>query len=128
MFNRNWSSSFTFDERYEITGVNDRVLEYVRQNSKKNLIVLDVGCSTGIAVNTLQQKLKHEGLDITTIGIDVSPKVKKESEKNLDRFILGDILKIETKPDPADVVICSKMILFVNYRKRAEIISKCSEF
>lgn len=127
MFNRNWSSSYTFEDRYDLTGVNDRVIEYAKKNNKKYLDILDVGCSSGIAMKDLQNKLKEKGIVVKTAGVDPSHRIKNDADKNLDRFISGDILKVKAEPE-FDVVVCSKMVLFVSPKLRSDIISKCAEF
>lgn len=123
----NWPSQFTFAGRYNTTGITDRFLEYVKISGKKKLKVLDVGCSVGIATNDMQKNLQSIGIQIETTGIDKSRKVKGEAEKNLSRFILGDILTLDSTSE-FDVVICSKIILFANAKTRSQVVSKCAKF
>lgn len=129
VFKRNWQSSFTYDNRYEKDGVIDKVFEYVRITGKKNLVIMDVGCSSAIALKYMKFILEGNGISVTkTIGVDPSPKIKNEAEKNVDEFIPQDILKVKDGPDKADLVVCCKMTLFVQPKHRVDIISKCSKF
>ena len=53
--------------------------------------------------------------------------MKKEADENLHEFILGDILQIPPKPE-FDLVICSKMVYHESAKRKATVLSKCSEF
>jgi 2-polyprenyl-3-methyl-5-hydroxy-6-metoxy-1,4-benzoquinol methylase len=127
MFYWHWSSNYTFPERYDETGIDDRIIEFAKKKNKTSLDILDVGCSNGIAAKCMKSRLKERGLTVTITGIDRSSKMEKEARQNLDRFILGNVLEINANPE-FDIVICSKMALFVDHKLRAEIISKCAKF
>jgi len=99
MLNPNWPSRYTYYGRYEDTGVTDRVYEYQAKTGKKNLKILDVGCSVAIATNAMQKNLLISGIHSEITGIDISPNVKDEAEKNLDKFLFGNIMEIDLKPE-----------------------------
>ncbi|MEM3143173.1 MAG: class I SAM-dependent methyltransferase [Candidatus Nitrosotenuis sp.] len=127
MFRWHWSSNYTFPERYDETGIDDRIIEFAKKGNKTSLDILDVGCSNGIAAKCMKSRLKEKGLTVTITGIDRSRKMEKEARQNLDKFIPGNVLEIDAKPE-FDMVICSKMVLFVGHKLRSEIISKCARF
>lgn len=127
LWNPNWPSQYTYPGRYEDTGVTNRVFEYATKTSKKHLKIFDVGCSDGIAAKTMQNNLLDYGISTEIIGNDIHDGRRKEAEENLHEFILGDILKIQSKPE-FDIVICSKMIFFESAKRKTTVLSKCSEF
>lgn len=127
MFDSNWPATITFADRYGLTGITDLVTDYVRKSGKKRLVIIDVGCSTAVALKRLQNEMKTAGIEAYTIGIDLSKKVKREAEKNVDEFINMDILKIDNKRFTADIVICSKMAIYVSAKRRSNILLKSSE-
>ncbi|BDQ30602.1 hypothetical protein NZNM25_07560 [Nitrosopumilus zosterae] len=127
MLTGNWPINYTFEDRYELTGITDFVLDYAN-NSKKKLIILDVGCSSGIAMKYVQDYLKQKNIETFTIGIDISKNVVKDASKNLDKFINEDLLNVNDFVKKADVVICSKAAIFVTGEIRYKIIRKCSDF
>lgn len=125
--NGNWTINHTFKDRYVVTGITDLVLEHV-DNSKKKLVIIDVGCSKGIAMKYAQDYLKQKNIESFTVGIDVSKNITKEANENLNKFINKDVLNVDDWTGKADVVICSKAVIFVTGEKRHKIIKKCSEF
>ncbi|MGI0021611.1 MAG: hypothetical protein ACRD9Q_02005, partial [Nitrososphaeraceae archaeon] len=94
-----WSSNFTFDCRYGKTGVTKRVMEYVERTDKKNLDIMDVGCSIAVALRSMQEELEKNDIKVRTIGLDPSEEVRTDAEKNVDEFLPYDILKIESNPN-----------------------------
>lgn len=126
MFSQNWPSQYTYYGRYEDTGVTDRVMEYVNKTNKKSLKILDVGCSVGLAAKSMQENLSSFNIIAETFGIDVDPSVQEKAEKNLNKFILADILKVDLAAE-FDIVICSKMVFFGTAKRKAAVLSKCSE-
>jgi SAM-dependent methyltransferase len=127
MVRGNWFSSYTTPNRYYLTGITDHVKSYVKETGKKKLVIVDVGCSTGIAIRNMSDELNQDGIQTFTIGIDPSPKLKDDAQSNLDKFVNKDVLRIKPKP-VADIVICSKMAIYVSAKRRAKIITKTIEF
>jgi SAM-dependent methyltransferase len=127
MLTGNWSINYTFEDRYEITGITDFILDYAK-NSKNKLIILDVGCSIGTAMKYAQDYLKQKNVESFTVGIDVSKYVVEKASKNLDKFINEDLFNVDDFVGKADVVICSKMAIFVTGETRHKIIKKCTDF
>lgn len=128
MLNRNWSIVITFKDRYEFTGINDFTVNHLKQQGIKKPSIIDVGCSTGIAMKKTAEIMRMLEFDPYITGIDASKKVKSKAEKNLDEFINRDVLDIDDKENTADVVICSKAAIFVLGTRRAAIIRKCTSF
>lgn len=87
-----------------------------------------MGCSKGIAMKYAQDYLKQKNIESFTVGIDVSENITKEANENLNEFINKDVLKVDDCIEKADIVICSKMAIFVTGEVRSKIIKKCSEF
>jgi|SRR3989344_712689 len=123
-----WSINKTYEDRYELTGITDLILEYAKESGKKNFVIMDVGCSIGIAMKYAQVYLNQKGIESFTIGIDYSKNVAEEANKNLDKFINEDMFGISNFSEKADIVICSKMAIFVPGELRYKIIKKCTEF
>lgn len=125
--NGNWTKNHTFADRYVVTGITKLILAHTR-NSKKKIIIMDVGCSKGVAIKHAQDCLKQENIESFTIGIDVSENIAKEANENLNKFINKDVLQVYDCTEKADIVICSKVIIFVTGELKYKIIKKCSEF
>lgn len=121
----NWHSSFTYPERYFDIGVAEHLSKYLLQdeNQKDVLSVLDVGCSTGIALKTTKEFFNKYGIKLDVTGIDVRNVVKDAAEKNLDSFILGDFFEIDL-PKRFDVIICTNMLLNMKLEKIVNALKK----
>jgi hypothetical protein len=63
-----WKANYTYPERYDKEGVTDRVLEYL-SNGKKELTVVDVGCSIAVALKTMKARLEEMDVKVKTIGM-----------------------------------------------------------
>jgi len=128
MFDKNWKINVTFKDRYETTGIKDFVINHLQQRDIGNPIIIDVGCSYGIAFERVFSILRTLGFHPYTIGIDASKKVRKKAEKIFDEFISEDVLNVCGKENVADIVICSKAAIFVTGTRRTAIIKKCTSF
>ena len=128
ILSENWFSNYTYSDRYQLTGIDKMVVEYTKRLQANQVTIIDVGCSTAIALKKLRDTLKEIGIDSYIIGIDVDKKVKEHAEKNVDLFINADVTKITHLNNIADIVICSKMALWVSAFRRYEIVIKCSDF
>jgi hypothetical protein len=123
----NWFSNYTYADRYYLTGIQQLVVDYTNREQTKQITIIDVGCSTAIALRQLQTVLENLNMPCFTIGIDSDKKVKNVAEKNVNHFINDDVTKINHVFE-ANIVICSKMALWVSAERRHQIILKCSEF
>lgn len=128
MINRNWSIAITDKDRYEFTGINNFTINHLTQQGVKNPTMIDVGCSTGIAIKQTAKVMRALEFNPYTIGIDASKSVALKAEKNLDKFINRDVLDVDDHASMADVVICSKAAIFVLGPRRSEMIRKCASF
>jgi len=128
ILSENWFSNYTYNDRCQLTGIDKMVVDYAQRLQTNKLTIIDVGCSTAIALKTLRNTLKEIGIGSYIIGIDIDKKVKESAEKNVDLFINTDVTKITDLNNIADIVICSKMALLVTAFRRYEIIKKCSDF
>lgn len=128
LINRNWSVNITSKNRYEFTGINKLVIDHLNQKKISNPIIIDVGCSTGIALKKTFEAMKRSSYNPYTIGIDQSKYVKSKAEGNLSRFINRDALDVDDLENTADVVICSKAAIYILGAKRSAIIRKCASF
>jgi ubiquinone/menaquinone biosynthesis C-methylase UbiE len=74
----------------------------------KNLLILDVGCSTGTLTRVLSSISETIGLDV------VKKKVirAKRDAKNID-FICADVLHLPFKNSSVDIVVCSSVLEFI---------------
>ena len=121
-----WQSRRTRRNRYR-GRITEAVTDYAGRTGKKSLKILDVGCSTGVAIRSMAEDLKGSGIATRIEGVEVSKKAWKKAEKNLDRLIHGDVREIEPEPD-FDVVLCFKMILFQTPEIRQEVLSACAKW
>lgn len=128
MFNRNWNIHITSKDRYEFTGILDLAINHLQLQRIKDPIIIDVGCSTGEAMERASHKMKTLKINPHTIGIDPAKTVRKKAEKNLDVFINKDVFKVIDRDESADIVICSKAAIFVEGSVREAIIRKCISF
>ncbi|MCA2004073.1 MAG: hypothetical protein LDL06_04855, partial [Candidatus Nitrosotenuis sp.] len=58
MFNRNWSIHITSKDRYEHTGILELAIKHLQHQKIKNPIIIDVGCSTGEAMERAAHNMK----------------------------------------------------------------------
>ena len=125
--NTGWTSNFTFEGRYELTGVTFNIYNFAISLNKKTLEILDVGCSVGLASKSMKKLLHEYDINSTVEGIDRSENVVDKACKNLDVFTCDDIMKI-TPQRKFDVVIVMNMLYFQNNKDLAKMIEKCSMF
>ena len=90
--------------------------------------IIDVGCSSGDALKWASSKLERDGYKSYTVGIDISGKVAKKAGKNLDKFVLKDVLDVDDLDGKADIVVCHRAIVYVDASVKSEIIRKCGDF
>src|SRR5262245_34573534 len=78
--------------------------DYLGDNLK-NLVLLDVGCSTGIMTNLLSNKFQRtDGIDSDVDGVVFAQ--KKFARSNLS-FVVGDAMNLDFSDNSFDVVNCS---------------------
>lgn len=107
------------------------VSEHVYQRSKdlheKPMKILDVGCSTGEADRYMRDYLKKLGVECVIDGLDISKGVRAKAEKNLHEFYQGNLFDIKIEP-VYDIVICSRMLRYMDPKTQRDGISKCRSF
>lgn len=118
----------TYKYRYDALGIIGYMLKYAESSTKNRLTVIDVGCSKAEATRFAKTCLNEHGIKSFMIGIDNSVRIAEDAEKNLDEFILNDVIKVERYYGEADVVICSKVIRNVDGDIKSEVLRKCAEF
>ena len=124
-----WKCTFTWSDRYDELGIPCIIDSYSQQLKLDSLVVIDVGCSSGVALNDCRQLLEARGVTLYTVGIDQSLKVRKDAEKNLNRFILSNVLSVKNCGGVADVVICANMLRYnVTFEEKSLIVGKCARF
>lgn len=121
-----WKKTTTWPRRYHHFGVTDYILSRTRQ--KNEIVIIDVGCSTGEAMTECKKYLVQSGIGVYTIGIDSSETVSVAAKKNLDQFILSNVLDVNEHQKTADIVLCMNMERFVDWDVRSRIIRKCNWF
>jgi SAM-dependent methyltransferase len=128
LLDASWPISFTNPRRYRSNGVTYHVIDHAQASSKRFLTILDVGCSTGVAVKRLKANLEKLGIRSEVIGVDISKKVMQKAKRNLDRFVCSDIRLLGKEDLPlADVVICSYAAIWVTANTRYEMVHRCAE-
>lgn len=127
VLDRNWRINFTKPERYRSNGITYHVMDYSAIVNKSSLMVIDAGCSYGVASRTMKRDLAKHGLSATVYGVDIAERVRKKAEANLDHFVLGDITKIPQGVLPeADVVICSFAVNLVSPEIKYNVLLSCA--
>ena len=121
-----WNVQYTRANRYDEIGITRHMLMHTKK-SKQKVTVIDVGCSTGIAMNKAKACLKKEGIKMYTIGIDISSKVACSARKNMNEFIQLDITNVLDRNDTADLVVCANMAICIDGDKQSDIIKKCGD-
>ena len=123
-----WSNNMTWKSRYDDFGVTGYMLLHAK--GMKDVVVIDVGCSRGIAVTESKKCLAEHGIRLHTIGIDMScnAKLAAEAESNLDEFVNGNALEVDGYAGKADVVVCLNVVRFVRGDVKSRIVEKCAEF
>ena len=121
-----WTCNTTWPSRYDDFGVTGYTFIHTKRTKKAT--VIDVGCSTGEAMYTCQQCMLENGVELYTIGIDMSEDVRVKAEENLDQFIFKNICDVYEYIGEADVVICVNAIRDVPKDIKGNIVRKCAEF
>ena len=126
MTGKYWNCSRTEPKRYHYLGATGYALYHVR--CKDAATIIDVGCSTGVALLECKGYIDQQGTFIRAIGIDNSKEVASTAKENLDEFIPRDVLDVNAHKGDADVVMCLNVIRFVEWDVRSKIIKKCAKF
>lgn len=125
-----WHPTVTRHTRYccgSDKAISQHVLRYSSLRRKKCLKILDVGCSTGWAARHMAGYLWTLGVDCTIDGLDRSKIVKMEAVKNLNKFHQCELFDADIEP-VYDVVICSRLLRFLEPPYRCEGVHKCASF
>jgi Zn-dependent protease with chaperone function len=72
MFDVNWKINFTLPNRYRLNGVTYHAIDNAISRNKTELVIIDIGCSTGIATKKMKEDLGKKGISCRTIGVDIS--------------------------------------------------------
>ena len=123
-----WRNSMTWKNRYDDFGVTGYILLYAK--GRKDAVVIDVGCSRGIAAAESKKCLARHGTRLRTIGIDMSGNAEliAKAESNMDEFINKDAREIDGRDEQADIVVCLNVVRFVPGDVKSSMIVKCAEF
>jgi len=125
----NWTVRYTRPNRYVKNGIAYHVVDYARSTQKHILTIMDVGCSNGVAAKTLKKNLSKQGITSHVLGVDLNKRVEKKAKRNLDEFVLADIVDLDPRGfAPADVVICSYAAIWVPVGIRHRILQSCVQF
>ena len=123
-----WTKNTTWHIRYDDFGVTGYMLLHAK--NMEDTVVIDVGCSKGIAITESKKCLDKRGIRLHTIGIDMSDKAKlaAEAENNLDEFVNENVLEVDGYAGKADIVVCLNTIRYVLGDTKSGMIKKCTEF
>ena len=120
-----WKKETTFNHRYECMGATALILEHI--GGKKNIRILDAGCSNGRATKDCKMWLEKMGHDVSFVAVD-QDKHRIESARKNDcgvRFIHSDIECLKEKK--FDVVLCLNVIRFVLPKPKSEMLRCMAE-
>ena len=86
-----------------------KVVEELKNKSKKKLKLCDVGCGNGYTL----KKISESFLDIEISGIEFTPELRKiANQKNLSCEVeFGDIRKIETIPKNQNLIVSQRVLI-----------------
>jgi len=120
-----WNCSQTEKNRYKVLGIDDLAEAFIKIRNLNSPQILDIGCSTGDAIQSLKKLLIKSKIRPFLVGIDTNKKALKKAKKVFNIVINGDIRKTDISYR-FDIVICSRVALFINCTSKANIIKKCS--
>ena len=122
----NWKVTRTRENRYDEIGVTGHILRCTKEHGGV-VDVLDVGCSTGIAMDKARSCLLKHDIKLYTVGFDISANVKQAAETNMDEFVCADILDVDNYDGKADVVVCASAARYVDGDHKGKIVKKCAK-
>jgi 2-polyprenyl-3-methyl-5-hydroxy-6-metoxy-1,4-benzoquinol methylase len=128
-----WRCNFTEKDRYTKLGVTDLAEAFVKISGIKKPRIMDVGCSSGTAISGLRELLVNSGFQPYLVGLDIYENCLTKAKKsgNFNSLILGNITddKISvSKNERFDIIICSRVGLFVKYDLRSRIVDSISRY
>lgn len=124
-----WQFTTTWTGRYKEDGVTKCVEDYISKTGKRDLDVLDVGCSTGMALRTVQEDIQSKyGITLRTTGIEPNPSVQRRAEKNVDNLYKDRIQNIAVPSKRFDIVICNKVAYLARPDDQSDMILYCAKF
>jgi len=131
MEQRNYTYPSRYNQWYRFRkGITYNIQKYAERNHLETLKVVDVGCSTGVAIHKCAEKLRMKGIMVDKLGVDCAKEVKPNAEENVDRFIHGDVMKLTDAQyrilSNADVVILSRVLRYVE--NKSELKRRCGGF
>ena len=99
--------SLTWKTRYDGLGITDYIYQHFKHADKK-LVIVDVGCSNGMALTGCKDRLSSKRLEVYAVGID--PYEDKADKSDIDEFIQDHAANVLHQVGKADVVICVNVI------------------
>ena len=97
----------TWRTRYDGLGIPSYIYRrFARANDR--LVIVDVGCSNGMALTGCKECLSSRGVEVYAVGID--PHADEAAGSDLDEFIPKDASDVDDHVGEADVVICVNVI------------------
>lgn len=130
-----WRKTTTDKDRYDRLGVSGFIRDYAKNHGKEKLVVIDVGCSTGMAIIKCRSVLeKMHSIHMHVIGCDINEEARKSFEESkqsadpygVDEFFYGPASDMPARyVGSADVVICANVIRYVDGHTCADVIRDC---
>lgn len=102
------------------------VKEHAASRQKKSLLILDVGCSTGVAAAYMRGRLLDAGLEAGISGVDPAPEVFEHARRNLDKFYEGR-MEDAVIEDHYDIVLCARLLRFALPNEQKRLIEACAD-
>ena len=87
-----------------------RELRAIARELPSRVRLLDVGTGLGDIPAAAQSALRHRGVSVETIGVDISESLLHESRERLQGVAAGDARRLPFADAMADVVICSQVL------------------
>lgn len=95
------------------------ISDYLKRGNKRELIVLDIGCSSGIITTYLARYFKKIiGIDIDVKALNMAKRLKK---KNI-HFEYMDAKKMSFQDESFDIVICNQVYYYIDNNGQKKLI------
>ncbi len=103
-----------------------KILNALQDKEKKDITLVDVGCSTGEATENLTQFLESCGYGVYVIGIDYNRENLKEAYKSrrVGNPIQARVNRLPIKGGVADVVVCYGVLPYLSPEFRSPAIEE----
>lgn len=76
----------------------------------RSATLVDIGTGVGDIPRAAAEKLRRQGVQLTTFGLDAAEELARASRKNVTASICADALRLPIESGSVDVVLCSQFL------------------